>query len=75
MSIIGEYIILLPTLYKVYVAMLAERLKEEVEEKELIPQNQTGFRKSLGTVDNIYLLNYLISRQLKRKWRKWWRRL
>lgn len=42
---------LLP-LYKVY-AVLAERLKEEVEEKGLILQNQTGFKKGLGTIDNI----------------------
>lgn len=43
---------LLSTLYKVY-AVLAERLKEEVEEKGLILQNQTGFKKGLGTIDNI----------------------
>lgn len=61
---------LLPTLYKVYVAVLTERLKENLEEKGVIPQNQTGFRKGMGTIDNIYVLNYIINRQLERRGRK-----
>ncbi|XP_024886911.1 golgin subfamily A member 6-like protein 1, partial [Temnothorax curvispinosus] len=52
---------------KVYVAVLAERLREEVEHKGIIPPNQTGFRKGMRTVDNIYVLNYLINRQIRRK--------
>ncbi|XP_071652705.1 uncharacterized protein [Temnothorax longispinosus] len=48
-------------------AVLAERLREEVEHKGIIPPNQTGFRKRMGTVDNIYVLNYLVNRQLGRK--------
>lgn len=55
------------TLYKVYVEVLAERLKEEVKKKRIIPENQTGFRKGMGTMDNIYVINYLINRQLGRK--------
>ncbi|KAL6431939.1 hypothetical protein ACFW04_007396 [Cataglyphis niger] len=45
------------TLYKV----------DEVEVKGLVPQNQTGFRKGLGTMDNIFVLNYLVNRQLSKK--------
>lgn len=52
----------MPTLYKIYTAALAERLREEVEGKGLIPPNQTGFRKGLGTVENIYVLNYIINK-------------
>lgn len=53
------------TLYKLYASVLADRLREEIEEKNLIPQNQTGFeRKGLGTINNIYVLNYLVNRQL-----------
>lgn len=48
---------LVPTLYKVYVAVLAERLKEDLEEKGVILQNQMGFRKGMGTIDNIYVLH------------------
>lgn len=43
------------------------RVKEELEEKEIIPDNQTGFRKGIRVMDNIYVLNYLINKRLKAK--------
>ncbi|KAL6421061.1 hypothetical protein ACFW04_013585 [Cataglyphis niger] len=43
------------TLYKVYASVLA------------VPQNQTSFKKGLGTMDNIFILNYLVNRQLSKK--------
>ncbi|KAL6421679.1 hypothetical protein ACFW04_014492 [Cataglyphis niger] len=52
---------------KVYASVLAGRLSDEVEEKGLVLQNQTGFRKGLGTMDNIFILNYLMNRQLSKK--------
>ncbi|KAL6418191.1 hypothetical protein ACFW04_012287 [Cataglyphis niger] len=55
------------TLYKVYASVLAGKLSKEVEEKGLVPQNQTGFRRGLGTMDNIFILNYLVNRQLSKK--------
>lgn len=58
---------LMPTLYKVYMAALGERLKEDIEEKKILPANQTGFRKRMGTIDNIYVLNYLVNTGLGRK--------
>jgi len=58
---------LMPTLYKVYTGVLAERLREEVEGKGIIPPNQTGFRKGMGSIDNIYVLNYLVNKRLERK--------
>lgn len=60
-------ITLMPTLYKVYAMIMAGRLEEEVERKGIIPQNQTGFRRGMGAMDNIYVINYLINRQLGRK--------
>lgn len=57
----------MPTLYKVYVVVLVERLREEVEGKGIVPPNQTGFRRKMGTMDNGYVLNYLIRRQLEGK--------
>lgn len=48
-------ITLMATLYKIYIGVLAERLKEEVKEKRITPGNQTGFRKEMGTLDNIYV--------------------
>lgn len=60
---------LMSTLYKVYMGVekLAERLREEVEGKKILPGNQTGFRKGLGTIDNIYVMNYLANRQLVKR--------
>jgi len=52
----------MPTLYKIYATALAERLREEVEEKEMLSPSQTGFRKGMGTLDSIFVLNYLINR-------------
>jgi len=63
---------LMSTLYKIYATVLAERLREEVESKGIIPPNQTGFRKGIGTIDNIYVLNMLINSQINRKGEKWW---
>ncbi|KYN22115.1 hypothetical protein ALC57_05489 [Trachymyrmex cornetzi] len=57
----------MPSLYKVYTAILAEKVREEMEEKQLIPDNQTEFRKGKGTMDNVHVLNYLINRQIRRK--------
>lgn len=42
--------------------VLAERLRKEVDEKGLLSASQTGFRKGLGTMNNKYVLNYLINR-------------
>jgi len=60
-------ITIMPAVYKIYAMILAERLRKEVEEKGIIPKNQAGFRKGLGAIDNIYVLNYLVNRQLGRK--------
>lgn len=58
---------LMPSFYKVYGMILGERLGKEVEEGGRISQNQTGFRKGMGTMNNVYVLNYLVSTELKRK--------
>lgn len=46
---------------------MAERLRKEVERKVILSPNQTGFRMGMGIMDNIYILNYLINRQVERK--------
>ncbi|XP_025154644.1 uncharacterized protein LOC112588552 [Harpegnathos saltator] len=65
---VTEYrgVTLMPSLYKIYTAMLAERVREEVEEKRLLSESQAGFSKGIGSVD-MYVLNYLINRQLGKK--------
>ncbi|XP_024875959.1 trichohyalin-like, partial [Temnothorax curvispinosus] len=52
---------------EVYTAILAERLREEIEGKRMVPHNQTGFRRGMGTIDNIYVLNYMVNRRLEKK--------
>ena len=66
---VEEYrgVTLMPSLYKVYTTKLARRLVEEVEEKGMISQNQTGLRKGLETVDNVYVLNYLVNKRMAKK--------
>lgn len=39
----------MPTLYKIYAAVLAGRLEEEVEKGEMLQKGQIGFRKGKGT--------------------------
>ncbi|KAL6419261.1 hypothetical protein ACFW04_013991 [Cataglyphis niger] len=55
---------------KLYFLVLASRLSGEVEKKGLVPQNQTGFKKKLGTMNNIFVLNYLVNKQLGKKKKK-----
>lgn len=60
-------ITIVPSMYKIYALVLTERLRKEVEEKGLLSKNQIRFRKGKGTMDNIFVLKYLINRQLKKK--------
>lgn len=48
---------LMRTLYKLYTAVLTKRLRKDIEEEGILPANQTGFKKGLGTMDNIFTLN------------------
>lgn len=57
----------MPTLYKIYTRLLGETLSEEMGKKEVLPPNQTGFRKGVRVIDTMYVLNYIINRQLVKK--------
>lgn len=57
---------LMPTAYKVYAVMLAERLRREREEKGILPEGQVRFGKGRGVIDNIYILNYVVEREIAR---------
>jgi len=69
---VEEYrgVTLTATLYKVYTGVLADRLRAEVEKKSIIPDNQAGFRKGKSTIDNVYVLNYIVNRNLGKKGEK-----
>lgn len=55
------------TTYKIYAAMLTEKLWEEMKRKGMLHPNQTGFRRGVGTIDNIYVLNYIMNRRLEKR--------
>ena len=48
------------TAYKIYTAVLKERLKNDTEEMNILPEIQAGFRKSRSTIDNKYMLQHII---------------
>lgn len=66
---IGEHkgITLLLTAYKIYASVVANRLIEEAEKKRILPEWQAGFRKERGTIDNVYVLNYVVGRELEKE--------
>lgn len=38
-------------------------MEKEIEEKELLPESQAGFRKGRRTINNISILNHIIQRE------------
>lgn len=60
-------ITLLDTAYKIYVMLLTEKLLFEVEDKNIVPDNQAGFRKGKSAIDNVYILNYVIQKEISKE--------
>jgi len=56
---------LMDTAYKIYANILNERLKREVEGK--LEEGQFGFREGRGTMDAIYILNYMVNKETAKK--------
>jgi len=56
---------LMPTAYKIYTMVLAERLRREMEGKSMT-EGQAGFRKGRGVIDNIYTFKYVVEREIAR---------
>lgn len=54
-------VILLNSMYEVYA--MVRRLEKEMEEKEILPDGQAGFRRGRGTMDT-YVLNYVVNTEL-----------
>ena len=52
------------TAYKIYASILNERLEKEATDK--LKKGQFGFKKERGT-NMIYMLNYVVNRELNRK--------
>ena len=60
-------ITLLNTSYKLYAMVLGERMKEEIERKGILPDSQAGFRMGRGTIDNVYILNHIVEKEIQKK--------
>lgn len=58
---------MMPTQYKIYAMVLTDRLKNKVEGKGVIPQNQISFRKRMKTINNMYTLNCMENQQIKKE--------
>ena len=57
-------ITLLSTLGKLFSRVLNNRLSSWAENYSVYIESQTGFRKNMGTVDNIFVLHGLITHML-----------
>ena len=50
--------------------VLTERLRKEVEDKEILPESQAGFKRGRSTMDNvynIYILQHVVEKEGKPK--------
>ena len=54
---------MLSTAYKIHATVLKECLKNDIEEKNILPEIQAGFRNSRSTINNIYILQHIIERE------------
>lgn len=55
------------SMYKLYASILGARLEKYVEDNNLLPDSQNGFRKLRSAVDNIYILNHIIAKAVSKK--------
>lgn len=55
------------SMYKLYASILGTRLEKFVEDNNLLPDSQNGFRKLRSAIDNIYIMNHIITRAIRKK--------
>ena len=58
---------LLPCISKLFEKLLLQRLMPIIEEKQLIPSHQFGFRNKHSTIDQVYRITDVIERALEEK--------
>lgn len=58
---------LLPIMAKLFEKLLLKRLKPIIEEKELIPNHQFGFRNKHSTIDQVHRITNVIEKSLEEK--------
>jgi len=60
-------ITLMDTGYKIYAEIIRKRLEKEMEEKELMGETQTGYRKGKGTLEAIYIVKTAMEEETKKE--------
>lgn len=63
-------ITIMNTAYKIYAGILNDRLVKAIEQRQNSNDTQYGFKKERGTIDCIYILNYLINKAVNKKKKK-----
>jgi len=53
--------------YKIYAEILRKRLEKEMEEKELMGETQTGYRKGKETLEAIYIVKTAMEEEVKKE--------
>ena len=51
---------------KLWSQIIAGRLQAEVEDKNILPDSQAGFRRNRSTMDNIYILDTIVNEKLRK---------
>ncbi|XP_066590571.1 trichohyalin-like [Prorops nasuta] len=64
---VDEYrgVTIMDTAAKMYAGVLGERLEKEMEKKKMIGEGQAGFRKGRGVMENVFVLNYVVNREIE----------
>ena len=57
---------LLNTIIKIYTGVIGDRLTKWAIERNVLVGEQAGFRKGFSTVDNAFVLNYMVERELQK---------
>ena len=58
---------LLPVISKLFEKLLLKRMKPIIEEKELIPSHQFGFRNKHSTIDQVHRITNIIEKALEKR--------
>lgn len=58
---------LLPVMSKLFEKLLLKRLKPLIEEREIIPNHQFGFRSQHSTIDQVHRITNIIEKSLEEK--------
>lgn len=56
-----------PVISKIFTNILNKRLKEWSNENKIIGEEQAGFRKSYSTIDNLFCLQTIVTKYLRKK--------